>query len=1221
MDGLLEVVSNEQEELQRSNARCLELDNVVDSLRHNIDRSRKRCSRAKETRCHEIEKAVNRARTQFESAGTKQVKRPDGRIENWVRNLVVELVALDSVPTAKVPQVIERVRCNFAPKGDEHDDQARVDARKQTISDRSVRRIMVESYVKAFLRAAQLFSEAPCQCRGSCLTNKKLTCNSTKAWTASGDSTSYKGVGIGSHFSTFPPIPFKQDVVGVTPGIPFRQFLAATREVNHKTSTQLENWFNLFDYIVNTHNDSPAGKKKPITLDDVVRKLTGYLGDHAPDQKKLGKEFYRQKREVVVRSHGKEAMLSKPLEEVEEVMTTKFLEALNGMGGWESWEKLPLKDQLQFLEHLVEETRCHFGELALAALPESERRLELLFAESWCAMHKELNIFKAGAVRLEKFWKEEGLDGPVKLLSREQEEILSAVDDSEAGDDVDRASGGAVKLTSLVGALVNNKDEGKGCSEEFRTYTYDRLGKSSTLAETSKSRYQCYGDAAVAIMQHPDLYADFIDQHGMKKKRAAGPNHMEANILKGLRDPATMTEVAVLALYHESVSKPYAMQVRGVINEQKNSLDLGPLHRDLEAHCNTIIDNPGLLTGDTVSHATGAFYRTPWDQDVVNNILSRRQQLPHLDRALVAFFKGVRDKLPAFTEEFAPGSDVSQLTAQEKALAFRSPTNDHSEGSGAMHKQWSRRAPNMTTQQKNARMQVQLNGPGFLEFSHSLDEESQAFTRHKARELDAAKLPSKERRKQATADKEAVEEERRGAEKRAKLREEAKAREWALVEGFEPILDLNKFRSLPPREPPNKNLQQQLVWHRIVDGDESLPPGCFTNVAKEKMKELVLGALIRRGNKADIKADVVMADGERPKFFISGSIIDQLRTVGASLPTDELEAELELTDKIGLSLSHTKCANQPPPVPVHSYTLTSPTSSFHIPGFGCQWDPVDYSCSYDCIITAFAWMYSHGTEHWRATWAGESAAAKILSRRFKIILRAIEGPANDPVSVLFSRSRDAFRDVLSEENPRMFKRHGPVFASLVDILHSLSLRETTSQYFTFVATCSGRNCTPGLITPTGAPYILTPNVWASITGSENQPYHESLQEWVVRWFDWKASSSRRRPCMWCHTDRVLTRSFVKPPWIWFELFFGHPHVVLPSFVLSFSSYTYRLAAAMYGNGRHFVAHLSTPSGTWWHYDGKANGGQPIAVSIAHEEDLLTCGGSYTLNALVYCLAS
>ena len=686
-----------------------------------------------------------------------------------------------------------------------------------------------------------------------------------KAWTASGDSTSRKATSIGSRFATFPPVPFEQNVVGVTPGVPVRQFLASVREVNHKTSTQLKTWLTLFDDITTTYNDSPSGSKSPMTLDEIIRKVTGYSGDHAADQKKLAKEFFQQKHEAVVRFHGKGAMSLKPSEEVEAVMTDKFLEALNGMGGWEGWEKLPLEDQLRFLEHLVEVTRCHFGELELADLPERERQIELLFVESWCAMHKDLNTFKAGAVGLANFWKVEGLDGPVKLLSRGQEaEELAA---EAEGDDADRAAGGAVKLASLVGALVNNKDEGKGCSEEFRTYTEDRLGKPIAFPDTSNVRYQCYGDAAVEIIRHPDLYIDFVNQHGMKKKRAAGPNHMESNILKGLTDPQTMTEMAVLTLYHESVSKPYAMQVRGLINEHKNALDLGPLHHDIQTHCDTIINEPALLIGETVSPMTGSFYGTPWDQHIINDILSHRNQFPHFDRALVAFFKSAREKWPAFTKEFQPGSKISQLTTEEKALAFRSPTNDHSEGSGAMSKGWSRRAPRMTNHQKSARIQVQLGGPGLLEFNHSLGQEDLAFTRRRARELDAAKLPLKERQAQAAADKEAVEEEQRELERRTRLREERKAEESRMIEGFKPILCLDEFQSLPALQPTNELLRQQLVWHRVVDGDDSLPTGLFTSATKEKMKELVVGALKRRKQRVNTEPDVVMADGERLKIF------------------------------------------------------------------------------------------------------------------------------------------------------------------------------------------------------------------------------------------------------------------------------------------------------------------------------------------------------------------
>jgi hypothetical protein len=85
------------------------------------------------------------------------VKQPDGRIEDWVCHLVVELVALDGVPTAKVPQVIDRVRRSFTQTESGDDDK------KQTISDRSVRRMMVEAYVKAFMYMGKLFGAAPCQ--------------------------------------------------------------------------------------------------------------------------------------------------------------------------------------------------------------------------------------------------------------------------------------------------------------------------------------------------------------------------------------------------------------------------------------------------------------------------------------------------------------------------------------------------------------------------------------------------------------------------------------------------------------------------------------------------------------------------------------------------------------------------------------------------------------------------------------------------------------------------------------------------------------------------------------------------------------------------------------------------------------------------------------------------------------------------------------------------
>lgn len=176
---LQRALDSKDEELQKCDAHCSELNNTVSSLRRDVHMFKMRCDRAEETCSHEVERAVERVRKCYKGAETKRLKRPDGRIEDWVHDLVVELVALDGVPTLKVLQVIDRVWSSFTQKshykcgGDDND--------KQTISDRSVRRIMVEAYVKAFLYSAKLFRASPCQCRDIYLIAGKLTSDGMKS--------------------------------------------------------------------------------------------------------------------------------------------------------------------------------------------------------------------------------------------------------------------------------------------------------------------------------------------------------------------------------------------------------------------------------------------------------------------------------------------------------------------------------------------------------------------------------------------------------------------------------------------------------------------------------------------------------------------------------------------------------------------------------------------------------------------------------------------------------------------------------------------------------------------------------------------------------------------------------------------------------------------------------------------------------------------------------
>ena len=305
----------------------------------------------------------------------------------------------------------------------------------------------------------------------------------------------------------------------------------------------------------------------------------------------------------------------------------------------------------------------------------------------------------------------------------------------------------------------------------------------------------------------------------------------------------------------------------------------------------------------------------------------------------------------------------------------------------------------MVTHQKSARVQVQVNGDGLLKYCHSLSQGERAFTCCGGRGLDVGKFPLKEMKAQAAADQEAVEEEWTRAERREMRREEKKAEESRMVEGFQPILDPNWFCSTLAVQIKRDLLRQQLVWHQVVGGDKGLPTGLFTGMNRERMKTLVVEALERwNRNVVTDKTKAVPDHGRSLKT--SRAQVDDLMDADMALLSDGSELKLELIDKARLSLGNTKdvITNWPPldlthdPAPGPSNLLTSAPMTCC---FRCKWDSINYSCSYDCVFTAFTWIYLHATEDWRVTWTGESLVMKILSHHFKTILHALKGLANN----------------------------------------------------------------------------------------------------------------------------------------------------------------------------------------------------------------------------------
>jgi len=334
-------------------------------------------------------------------------------------------------------------------------------------------------------------------------------------------------------------------------------------------------------------------------------------------------------------------------------------------------------------------------------------------------------------------------------------------------------------------------------------------------------------------------------------------------------------------------------------------------------------------------------------------------------------------------------------------------------------------------------------------------------------------------------------------------------------------------------------------------------------------------------------------------------------------------SERELVDMVGSRFSQNTRLSPVdptcnlPPTPKSSPMLTSPSAY----RFGCRWDSVDYSCAYDCVFMTFVWMYLHAPQTWRETWVGGCAATTILSGYCDAISRSLDRQVdNSAIPVLFSSGRNAFRDTLSKGDPERFKRRGGVLISVGDVLDSLSRGQTTSMFFLYRTSCDSQYCYPVLTTPAGAPYMLTPNTWNSITQSKAKPSCESLQRWITGFCEFKVSSLPQSPSG-CDRKHSHTLTFLQPPWIWFDIFLNHPRVVLPSFEISLGPAVYRLASVIYGNSKHFVARLSTPSGMWWSYDGMINGGQPVEEMISDEKDLLEHPGKYAMSALVYCIVA
>ncbi|KAK0432967.1 hypothetical protein EV421DRAFT_1741956 [Armillaria borealis] len=266
---------------------------------------------------------------------------------------------------------------------------------------------------------------------------------------------------------------------------------------------------------------------------------------------------------------------------------------ISDAGGLEVWQVLPAKDCAA--HNLVT--------IALEGLKEQEKCTLTLYLWSGCCMHKDQKSFQGGNAAMMASWKELSLLGPILLANKYNAQaihwILSSekgskpVDDSEIAT-LETSTCGGAKAAALSDAIFNNRFNKKGQPDTHVYYFIEELGQEFwCFPQTNNTCFGSYSKVAGELVTQRQKY---IELEFMKdKKTTSAWTNIELNMYNALKDPTTLTELTILALYQQVITHPYMHLVRGPGAKNLNILDVGPLHVEVRDLCQKIIDNPDLV--------------------------------------------------------------------------------------------------------------------------------------------------------------------------------------------------------------------------------------------------------------------------------------------------------------------------------------------------------------------------------------------------------------------------------------------------------------------------------------------------------------------------------------------------------------------------------------------------------------------------------------------------
>jgi hypothetical protein len=284
--------------------------------------------------------------------------------------------------------------------------------------------------------------------------------------------------------------------------------------------------------------------------------------------------------------------------------------------------------------------------------------------------------------------------------------------------------------------------------------------------------------------------------------------------------------------------------------------------------------------------------------------------------------------------------------------------------------------------------------------------------------------------------------------------------------------------------------------------------------------------------------------------------------------------------------------------------------------FGCRWSTNDWSCAYDSVFMALFYVFRGGSLSMQETWLGSNTLLGQLASSFNRLMLSDESMTS---ADLFDLLRDRMRDSLSAMDPVNFPRHGLHFTSVGRIMDTVFLDNMP------ILMCvqeEGASSTQGMYHKLNfaLPSLCSPVSWISPDSGRI-----TLQDWIMTFIQRETEKLRASNCAGSLPAEVKIVLERLPSILFFEIVSSSSCAIIPSITLVLPSQgvdtTYELCAILYYGTHHFTARVFF-LGKTWNYDGRLNGGCPVAYSPAlvdtNEEHLSHLDGRVA-HILVYVL--